>query len=338
MLGHAPQVDRPAVETQLLAVGHEAAQTELLPIRSLRRRERELVAAGILRRPERETFRRKREIALRLSTCQHLHAIAYLVGKTDAARGMHGERLEILRGRHVHVSQAIPRETQFELSVDAACRAEDRAGRQPRDVIAVAEVGIVRDREDDLVCALHENAFRNVQLKRRGEARTKRDKTSVDPDVHLVAHPLERQHGGVRPVKLDRAAVVEASRDVRQRRVVRPTRDRETLTSVQRVVPELVLHPRRVERIEHVLPVAGNGSLDLHALEARVVHALVRIRTVGHLPRAVERHRVVDAVFGHLARERAAGDNAERQVRYDLHLPFASLKKLFATSWSVWSQ
>ena len=338
MLGHAPQVDRLAVEAQFLAVGDETAQAELLPVRPLRRRERKVVAAWILRRPESKTFRREREIPLRLSLRQHPLAIPYLIRKRNATRDVHGERLEILRRRHVHVSQGVLRETQFELSVDAARRAEDRAGRQARHVIAIAEIGVVRHRKDDFVRPLHEHAFRHGQLERRGEARPKRDEPSVDPHMHLVSHALERQHGHARPVQLDRAPVVEATRDVRQGGVVRPARDRERLASVQRIDPELVLHPRRAKCVDHVLPVAGHGAFDLHALEARIVHALVRVRTVGHLPRAVERHGIVDAVLEQFARERATGDDAEHQIGHDLHLPFASLKKLFATSSSVCSQ
>ena len=72
VLRDAAQVRQLAVEAHPLAVRHETADAELLRTRPLRRRQRERVADGILRRPERESLRRQRKIPLRLALRQNL--------------------------------------------------------------------------------------------------------------------------------------------------------------------------------------------------------------------------------------------------------------------------
>ena len=210
---------------------------------------------------------------------------------------MHRERLEILRRRHVHVAKPVPQETQFEIPVHAARRAKHRTGGKPGDVVAVSEVRIVRDREYYLVRPLPENALRNLQLERGGEAGAKRDEAAVDPDMHLVAHALERQHRVAGLVQLDRATVVEAAVDVRERHVARAPRDRQALALEKRIDAKRVVHSGGAERLDHVLPIPGNGASYPYTRERWTFHGLVRMRPVRHLPLAVERDDVVDAVL-----------------------------------------
>ena len=74
---------------------------------------------------------------------------------------MHGEGLEVARRRHIDVADVALHEPQLQVTVHAAGGTESRARGESADVIAVAQIGVVGDGEDDFVRALLENAFRN---------------------------------------------------------------------------------------------------------------------------------------------------------------------------------